>query len=651
VSIAAKTLSGFGYRGHVFWDTEIFVLPFFIFTQPAIARNLLLYRYHTLPGARQKAAENGLEGAMFAWESAATGKETTPRWVPGPGGLELIRIWCGDIELHISADIAYAVMQYWQVTGDDDFMRDYGAEIVLDTARFWGSRAEWNAEKGVYEILNVIGPDEYHDHVDNNAFTNNLARWNLQAAQRVLEWLQHEVPQKAGELVDALNLSPQRLEHWQDVIDKLALGFNPDTGLFEQFEGFYDRKAVDLDEFEPRQKSLQALLGIAGVQEYQILKQPDVLMLLYLLRSQYNSEILRSNWEFYTPRTDLSYGSSLGPAIHAILAVETGHVERGYRHFMHAASTDLTNARGNSQDGIHAATAGGLWQAAIFGFGGLRLGSEGLNVEAHLPVEWQRLQFKIRYRGKIYAYNLNRRSASAGQNPRMATGVPQPAFPIQGAIFDLDGVLTDTSELHYQAWKRLADEEGLPFNRKDNEALRGIPRRESLLLILKGRELPEEKIQELMRRKNHYYQESIQNLTPGDLLPGAPQFLRDVRSNGVKIAIGSASKNARAVIDKLGIGSLIDAISDGNSVNRQKPAPDLFLHAASQLSVEPHHCVVFEDAESGVAAALAGGMWAVGIGPQSRVGEAHLVISGLNEVTWPDLLERLQVHLEQPQGL
>jgi len=193
-SIPAKTLSGFGYRGHVFWDTDIFVLPFFTYTRPELARNLLMYRYHTLEGARRKAKAHGYEGAMYAWESADTGDETTPRWVSGPDG-ELIRIWCGDIEHHISADVAYAVMQYWQTTGDDDFMRDYGAEIVLDTARFWGSRAEWNEEQGRYEIHDVIGPDEYHEHVDNNSFTNRMARWNLEAALEVLSWLQRTAPE------------------------------------------------------------------------------------------------------------------------------------------------------------------------------------------------------------------------------------------------------------------------------------------------------------------------------------------------------------------------------------------------------------------------------------------------------------------------
>ena len=170
VSIPAKTLSGFGYRGHVFWDTEIFVLPFLIYVAPRLARNMLMYRYHTLQGARRKAEANGFGGAQYAWESAVTGDEVTPTWVPDFTGKELVRIWTGDIEIHITADIAYAVHQYWSVTGDDAFMCDYGAEIILDTARFWGERAELEEQNGqlCYALRDVIGPDEYHDHIDNN---------------------------------------------------------------------------------------------------------------------------------------------------------------------------------------------------------------------------------------------------------------------------------------------------------------------------------------------------------------------------------------------------------------------------------------------------------------------------------------------------
>jgi beta-phosphoglucomutase len=215
-------------------------------------------------------------------------------------------------------------------------------------------------------------------------------------------------------------------------------------------------------------------------------------------------------------------------------------------------------------------------------------------------------------------------------------------MPIQGFIFDLDGVITDTAEYHYRAWKRLADELGIPFTREENEALRGIPRRESLLLMLKGRSYPEDVLTELMERKNGYYLEFIREISPRDLLPGARELLQEIRAAGLKIALGSASKNAREVIERLGITDLFDAIADGYSVTRQKPAPDLFLHAAHLLDLPPTACVVVEDAAAGVEAALAGGFYVVGIGPQERVGRAHLVIPSLSGIRLQDICRWLE---------
>jgi kojibiose phosphorylase len=413
VSIPAKTLSGFGYRGHVFWDTEIFILPFFTFTRPRIARNLLMYRYHTLPGARRKARENGYEGAMFAWESAVTGDETTPRLVPGPEG-DLIRIWTGDIQHHISADVAYGVMQYWRVTGDDAFMREYGAEIVLDTARFWASRVEWNAARGRYEINDVIGPDEYHEHVDNNAYTNHMARWNLETALEVLAWLRREHGGKAAELEAHLGLTEDRLAHWGDVIGCLYLPYDPETGLLAQFDGFLDLEMVDLADYEPRTHSMLAELGVEGIQGYQVIKQPDVLMLFYLLGDVYEKGTLRINWDAYIPRTDLSHGSSLGPSIHAALAARLGESRWAYEQFMHAAEMDLRDLRGNTADGIHAAAAGGAWQAVVFGFAGLALDGEGYRVRPRLPPHWTQLKLSFRHRGERIDLALSNRDTDEG---------------------------------------------------------------------------------------------------------------------------------------------------------------------------------------------------------------------------------------------
>ncbi len=406
VSIAAKTMSGFGYRGHVFWDTEIFILPMFTFTQPRLARNLLLYRYHTLGGARTKARENGFQGAQYPWESAMTGDEVTPKTVPGPNGKD-VRIWTGDIEIHISSDIAYAVWQYWQVTGDDAFMRDYGAEMILDTAQFWGSRAEWVAEQGRYEINDVIGPDEYHEHVDNNFYTNYLLQWHLRLALSLLDWLAATAPDKRADLVTRLGLTEDGLDHWRDVIARIYIIQDPATGLFEQFEGYFQRRDVDLAALEPRHKSVQALFGIEETNHTQVLKQPDVLMLFYMLPDEFDARTVQANWDYYTPRTDLTHGSSLAPGIQAILACRMGDVEAAYPFFMQAALVDLKDLRLNAEHGVHGAAAGSVWQAAVFGFGGVRVTEQGLVSEPRLPAHWRRLKFKIVYRGEVREFDLS----------------------------------------------------------------------------------------------------------------------------------------------------------------------------------------------------------------------------------------------------
>jgi len=624
-SIPAKMLSGFGYRGHVFWDTEIFILPFFTFTQPALARNLLTYRYHTLNGARRKAKHYGYKGAMFAWESAETGDEVTPRWLPPQNDLygEDVRIWCRDREIHISADIAYGVWYYWQATEDDEWMRDYGAEIILDTAVFWMSRVEWNTKEERYEIREVIGADEYHEYVSNNAFTNRMVQWHLQKALFVYDWLLQKFPSQATALEQKLQLTSEQRTRWQDLITRIWIPTDSATGLVEQFEGFFKLKDIQLKDYEPRHQSMQTILGLAEINQWQVLKQPDVLMLFYLMRfSQefpYSKIALQKNWNYYAPRTDITYGSSLGPAIHAILASDVG--EDAYPQFMQAAMVDLEDTRHNAADGIHGASAGGVWQAVVFGFGGVQWVENQLVAQAHLPAHWTRLKFQLHWRNQWHEFDL------------------RPTTPlIQGVIFDLDGVLTDTAEYHYQSWQRLADEVGLPFSRQANEALRGVPRRESLLAIIGDRVFSEDQIQEMMARKNRFYEEFVQKITPQDLLPGALELLKELRQAGIKIAIGSASKNARTVVERLGIADRVDAIADGYSVERSKPAPDLFLYAAQQLGLSPAACLVVEDAASGIEAALAAGMATVGLGPHERVGAAAVVLPNLIGVHFADLL-------------
>lgn len=669
VSIPAKTLTGFAYRGHVFWDTEIFIAPFLTYTQPNIARNLLSYRYHTLDGARRKAKEMGFDGAMFAWESASTGDEVTPRWVFAADGSP-VRIWCGDIELHINSDIAYAVWNYWQATSDHQWMQQQGAELVIDTAAFWASRVEWNQARACYEILDVIGPDENHDRVNNNVFTNRMAQWHLEKALFVLAWLRKHYPQRAAELEARLNLTPERLQKWADIIQKILLFYDPKTHLIEQFEGFFNLEDVDWHEYEWRTQSMQAILGVEGANERQVLKQPDVLMLLYLLRSPLPPELnakrgklLQANWDYYAPRTDHTYGSSLGPAIHAILACELDQPEAAYQHFMRAALVDLKDVRGNANEGIHGASTGGVWQAVVFGFGGVQITENGPVVEKpHLPPNWTRLKFRMHWRHQWYDFDLSQNQALVTTQKKtakiglyaehFASGVPvsntndRPSNCIRGVIFDLDGVITDTSEFHYQAWQQLADEENIIFNRQQNEQLRGLSRRDSLLQLLGSRQASEVQIQEMMARKNGYYEKLIHALTADDLLPGAIALIDELRGAGIKVAIGSSSKNAQLVCQRLGIADKLDAIADGYSVQQHKPAPDVFLYAAQQLGLQPTECLVVEDAASGVEAGLAAGMSVIGLGPHERVGAAHIVRDNLEGLRWADILAALNLDVE-----
>lgn len=415
VSIGAKTLSGMGYKGHVFWDTELFALPLVTLTHPQIGRNLLMYRYHNLPGARHKAQANGFQGAMFPWESTDTGEETTPQWSDVQPDGSRIRIWTGDNEQHISTDIAYAILQYWHYTGDDTFLCQYGAEIVLDTAIFWGSRVEERNDR--FEISQQIGPDEYHENVDNSVFVNRMTQWHLQQALALLDWLRASAPADAERLSAALDLTPQRLDHWRDVIARIFIPFDPEREIHIQFPGFFDMEYIPVPNYFPRTTSVQAILGHARSIQTQVLKQADVVMMMALIGEDLAvppghdvRQVMVNNWNTYYPRTD--HGSSLSPAMHAWAAARLGLYDPAlnpvaYDMFHHAVHIDLHDNKGNVRDGIHAAACGGVWQAVVFGFCGLHIDSQGeLQISPNLPDHWRQVTFKVSYRGEVRTFKV-----------------------------------------------------------------------------------------------------------------------------------------------------------------------------------------------------------------------------------------------------
>ena len=294
VSIGARALTGDDYRGHVFWDTEIFLLPFYVMTWPEAARALLMYRFHTLDGARRKAARMGWRGALYAWESADSGAETTPEHAIAPDR-QVVDILCGKQEQHISADVAYGVWQYWQATGDDEFLLDTGAEILLETGRFWSSRAQPEAD-GYHHIRGVIGPDEYHEHIDDNAFTNVMARWNIRRALDVTALLRERWPERWARLASRLALDDTELKQWLNVAETMATGLDVRTGLFEQFAGFFALEDIDLTNYSGRSVPMDVVLGRERTRSSQVIKQADVVALLGLLPEEFVGETGAANF-------------------------------------------------------------------------------------------------------------------------------------------------------------------------------------------------------------------------------------------------------------------------------------------------------------------------------------------------------------------
>src|SRR6516225_12466303 len=246
-----------------------------------------MYRFHTLPGARAKADAMGYKGALYAWESADTGEETTPERVVGLSG-ETIDILTGRMEHHISADVAYAVWQYWRLTADDDFFLRAGAEILLDTARFWASRAVAEAD-GRRHIRHVIGPDEYHENVDDNAFTNVMARWNITRALEAADLLRARWPDRAAALREKLALGDDELADWRDAIARIVIGFDPATGLYEQFAGFHALEPLDLAAYAERTVPIDVVIGRERTQRSQVVKQADVVALIALVPEEFSA--------------------------------------------------------------------------------------------------------------------------------------------------------------------------------------------------------------------------------------------------------------------------------------------------------------------------------------------------------------------------
>lgn len=410
VSIAAKTLSGEWYKGHVFWDTEIFILPFLIFTQPEIAKNLLLYRYRRLKQARKEAQAQGYEGALWPWESAASGRDETPQtWINFDG--TVIPIYTSKREHHIVGDIIYGLSLYYQVTSDKDFMLRYGAEMIFEAARFWTSRVTYNLKQGCYEIKEVIGPNEFQECVNNNSYTNVLVKWTLKYAAEVYYYLQKNNPRKLNFIVKKIGLKNQEIDAWKEIADKIIFLISP-NGLIEEFEDYFNKKDVTVNEWDKNGMPVWPEgINLAEVKETQLVKQADVVLLLQLFQNEFSRDAKRINFDYYIKRT--MHKSSLSPSSYAIIALELGEIKKASKYFTLALKTDLKNVYGNTELGMHAAALGGVWQIIVCGFAGVKLKDGMLNVNPVLPEYLHKLNFRLWFKKALIEFDISKNTVKA----------------------------------------------------------------------------------------------------------------------------------------------------------------------------------------------------------------------------------------------
>ena len=406
--IPARGLSGQVYKGAAFWDTEMFMMPYFSFTDSKLCKNLVNYRINTLDGAKRKAEEFGFEGAFYAWESQETGDDACSLFnVTDIFTNRPMRTHFKDSQIHVSADMVYALWNYCIVSGDYSPLEKGGLDMMYQVLLFFYSYASFKPRKDRFELHSVVGPDEYHERVNNNAFTNRMVAYTAEAFGKALAYVKKNSAEVYNDFINRNDIN------WvENFTDKLYIPQPDENGIIEQFDGYFKLEDISLDDLRKRviipNEYWGGGNGIATTTK--IIKQADVVMMLNVFRSAYSQEIKKANWEYYEPNTE--HGSSLSACAYGIVAAEIGMPDWAYKYFMKTATVDLT---GDTKQyvgdlyigGTHPAANGGSWNTAIFGFGGVSYTDDAIDISPNLPKHWKSLKFKLCWRGVRLNITIN----------------------------------------------------------------------------------------------------------------------------------------------------------------------------------------------------------------------------------------------------
>src|SRR5215218_8620829 len=391
LGVPAKGVTGRGYEGHYFWDTEIYVVPFLAHTTPEWAKQLLQFRCDMLPAARRRAHEVGHGGALYPWRTI-DGREASAWYAAGTA------------QYHINADIAHAMHQYNRVTGDLAFMLDEGAQVLVETARFWLELG--HMRDGRLRIHGVTGPDEYTTLVHNNAYTNLMAKQNLEIALRITEWLAAADPEARA----ALGVADEEVDSWRRAAELMYVPRHEELGIALQDEHFLDRPRWDFEGTPREKRPLLLHFHPLEIYRHQVIKQTDVVLATYLLPDSFSEEETRRTFDYYDALT--TGDSTLSACIQSVIASQVGYAGAALDYFLDACAVDLLDAHGNTADGIHIASCGGTWLALAAGFGGLRDSDGAVAFRPRLPVGWDRLRFRVGVRGQLIEVDLQRDATS-----------------------------------------------------------------------------------------------------------------------------------------------------------------------------------------------------------------------------------------------
>lgn len=641
-NIAPKGFSGENYEGRTFWDTESYGIPFYLFTNPAAARALIEYRHNHLDAARARARQFNYAGAMYPMMTI--------------DGTEDCSVWeYSFTEIHLNTTIVYAVYLYDHCCGDTAYVYTKGAEVVFEIAKFWASRVAYIPYRKGYGINRVTGPDEWQQWVTNNFYTNYMAAWVLRWAAELYDRMAAEASDTLETLREQTGVDSAQVAKWRHVADHMILNRDEELDIFVQDDMYLSldpiaRETLDRD----RDLPVEAKWTVEKYLKFQMSKQPDVLLAMFLWPNRFTEAEKRSNYRFYEQRC--GHNSSLSPCIHSIMATQIGRYNQAYRYYLWAARLDLDNRNNDSELGLHISSMAGSWLNIVCGFGGLVYTDTPLRLAPILPPGWTRYTFRLKYRNAVLEVGVDEASVQvhvregdpvsvqvyddvvtidqAGYTaPLTERFTKRPA--LAAVIFDLDGVVTDTAAFHYRAWKSVADEEGIPFDEQINERLKGVSRMDSLKIIMEqaSRTYSEAEMDALATRKNERYVRMLEELNAADVLEGIPSLLDALQWEGRRVALCSASRNADLILTRLGLRERFDVIVTGHDVTRSKPDPEGLILASERLGADPATCVVVEDAAAGVEAASLAGMKTMGIGDKMTLHQADYCVPSTRYLT------------------